>query len=664
QVYVDDIIFSSTRKEMCTKFEKMMHKNFQMSSMEELTFFLGLQVKQKEDGIFVSQDKIFRYLKGQPKLGLWFPKDSPFDLVAYTDSDYATVVPNSTTEAEYVAALNCYGQVLWIQNELLDYGYNFMQTKIHIDNESTICIATATVKNINREAQLHAKVDGKKVVILEASIRRDLRFIDEGGIDCLTNETIFEQLSLMRFFQVLLNNQLEEMANHTRIYALPSHTKKIFRNIKKAGKGFYVRDTPLFPTMMKPRKTKRQDTKLPQTSVPTETVTNEVINKEMYDILKRAATTATSLDAEQDRGNIKLTHLKIKKDKLKLKELMELCTKLSDRVLNLETTKTAQAKEIANLKKRVKSDEDIFSVNDLDDTLMFDADKDQQGKEVVVEKKVNGKDVSAVEEINAASITTSVTATTSTISMDEIKLAKALIEIKTSRPKAKGIIMQEPKESQEVGKEKELKISWLKRLYKVRLSARVKSSTDEASLGEEDASKQEKISNIDANQDIYLVNAYSDEDIFSVNDLDDTLMFDADKDQQGKEVVVEKKVNGKDVSAVEEINAASITTSVTATTSTISMDEIKLAKALIEIKTSRPKAKGIIMQEPSQTPTPTPTPTPIVSSQQPKKVQDNSKGIMVEPEMPLKKKAQIILMKSLPLSYKLKKITKKGLLEK
>ncbi|GKD45959.1 putative ribonuclease H-like domain-containing protein [Tanacetum coccineum] len=98
--------------------------------------------------------RIFRYLKGQPKLGLWYPKDSPFDLVAYTDSDYAgarldrksttqgcqflgcrliswqckkqTVVANSTTEAEYIAAFNCYGHVLWIQNQLLDYGYNFM----------------------------------------------------------------------------------------------------------------------------------------------------------------------------------------------------------------------------------------------------------------------------------------------------------------------------------------------------------------------------------------------------------------------------------------------------------------------------------------------------------------------------------------------------------
>ncbi|GJT23527.1 putative ribonuclease H-like domain-containing protein [Tanacetum coccineum] len=112
--------------------------------------------------------RIFRYLKGQPKLCLWYPKDSTFDLEAYSDSDYVgasldrkstiggcqflgsrliswqckkqIVVANSTTEIEYVAASNCYGQVLWIQNQMLDYGYNFMNSKIFIDNESIICI--------------------------------------------------------------------------------------------------------------------------------------------------------------------------------------------------------------------------------------------------------------------------------------------------------------------------------------------------------------------------------------------------------------------------------------------------------------------------------------------------------------------------------------------
>ncbi|GKA66840.1 hypothetical protein Tco_0766648 [Tanacetum coccineum] len=101
--------------------------------------------------------------------------DSPFELVAYTDSDYVgatqdrksttggcqflgnrliswqckkqTMVATSTTEAEYVAAASCCGQVLWIQNQLLDYGYNFMNTVINIDNNSTICIIENPVQH-------------------------------------------------------------------------------------------------------------------------------------------------------------------------------------------------------------------------------------------------------------------------------------------------------------------------------------------------------------------------------------------------------------------------------------------------------------------------------------------------------------------------------------
>nr|GFC84911.1 putative ribonuclease H-like domain-containing protein [Tanacetum cinerariifolium] len=57
QIYVDDIIFGSTNKDLCKAFEKLMKEKFQMSSMGELTFVFGLQVKQKKDGIFICQDK-------------------------------------------------------------------------------------------------------------------------------------------------------------------------------------------------------------------------------------------------------------------------------------------------------------------------------------------------------------------------------------------------------------------------------------------------------------------------------------------------------------------------------------------------------------------------------------------------------------------------------
>nr|GEW43348.1 hypothetical protein [Tanacetum cinerariifolium] len=311
----------------------------------------------------------------------------------------------------------------------------------------TSCIeqfwTTTKAKNINREAQIHAKVYEKKVIISEASIRRDLRFGDERGVDCFSNKVIFKQLILM-------------------------------------GKH-------------KSRKTKREDTKLPQTSVPTKHVTDEAVNEEMDDSLERATTTATNLDAKQHSGNISKTQSKATPN-----EPGSRGTSLGGG----SRRQDAMGDTIA-----LTRDEDVFGVNDQDDTSMFDANKDLQGEEVV-EKAV------VVEEVIAISITTPI--------------------------------------------------------------------------------------------------------------------------------------------------STAATTTTTATTPTISMDEITLANALIEMKTSRPKAKGIVMQEPSETP----TPTRIVSSQQPSKVQDIGKGTMVEPEMPLMKKAQISLDEELAFKLQLKKMNKKGLLEK
>nr|GEY97425.1 putative ribonuclease H-like domain-containing protein [Tanacetum cinerariifolium] len=295
----DDIIFGATNKDLCKSFEKLMKDKFQLSSMGELTFFLGLQVKKKKDGIFISQDKyiaeilrkfgltkgksastpidtekpllkdhdgedvdvhtyrsmigslmyltssrpdimfavcacvhfqvtpkashlhavkrIFRYLKGKQQLGLWYLKDSPFDLVAYLDSDYAgasldrksttkgcqflgcrliswqckkqTVVVTSSTEAEYVAAASCCAQVLWIKNQLLDYG-------------------------------LQALVDRKKVVVTEAAIREcmsakrtswnEFGSSMASAVICLSTGKGFSGVETPLFERMLVEQEIEE----------------------------------------------------------------------------------------------------------------------------------------------------------------------------------------------------------------------------------------------------------------------------------------------------------------------------------------------------------------------------------------------------------------------------------------------------------------------
>ncbi|GJX42004.1 putative ribonuclease H-like domain-containing protein [Tanacetum coccineum] len=265
----------------------------------------------------------------------------------------------------------------------------------------TLCIeqfwATTKVKTVNGEGQIQALLDGKKVVIIESTIRRDLHLEDAEGTDCLPNATFFEELTRMgyeklsqkltfykaffspqwkflihtilqclsakttawnefsstmasaiiclatnqkfnfsnyifdnvvkklesmgkfmmypRFIQVFLNQQVGDMSTHDQIYVTPSHTKKVFGNMKRVRKGFFRNITPLFQTMkvqaqeamgegstnptdphhiptitqpstsqpqkkQKPRKKKRKNTKIPQSSGPTKPIADEAANEE------------------------------------------------------------------------------------------------------------------------------------------------------------------------------------------------------------------------------------------------------------------------------------------------------------------------------------------------------------------------------------------------
>ncbi|GJT75168.1 putative ribonuclease H-like domain-containing protein [Tanacetum coccineum] len=131
----------STKKSLCDEFE---------ASRPDITFAVSacarFQFTPKMSHLHAVK-RIFRYLKGQPKLGLWYPRDSPFDLEAFSDSDYAGASLNrKSTIGEYVAATNCCGHVLWIQkSKCMIMGFQLHdQTRGFIDNESTICI----VKNL------------------------------------------------------------------------------------------------------------------------------------------------------------------------------------------------------------------------------------------------------------------------------------------------------------------------------------------------------------------------------------------------------------------------------------------------------------------------------------------------------------------------------------
>ncbi|GKD25124.1 hypothetical protein Tco_1231338, partial [Tanacetum coccineum] len=106
--------------------------------------------------------------------------------------------------------------------------------------------ATAKTKIVNGERQIQALIDKKKVIIIEKSVRSDLMLEDAKGTECLPNDVIFKQLTLM----VFLDKQVKGMSKHEGIYVTPSHTKKIFANMKREGKGFSGRITPLFQTMM------------------------------------------------------------------------------------------------------------------------------------------------------------------------------------------------------------------------------------------------------------------------------------------------------------------------------------------------------------------------------------------------------------------------------
>ncbi|GKB01753.1 hypothetical protein Tco_0829797, partial [Tanacetum coccineum] len=295
--------------------------------------------------------RIFRYLKGQPKLGLWYPRDSPFDLEAFLDSDYAgaSLDRKSTTR-----------------------GCQFLGKRL----------ISWQLK------QIHAIVDGKAMVISESSVRSDLLFNDEDDIACLTNDEIFENFALMGYEQLStkltfqkVSHELHTEAHIEQILPSPSTYQRKQRKTQKHRRAKKV-------------------TELPQTSIPLDHETNKAIHKEGVTVTVLGAKkpwggggapaqtrservlekpnqppflkghTSGSGEGSMEHtfeltNNVPNTPYDSPlsggytpgsdKDRMELiQELMETCTSLTKRVLALKEENTAQDRVIIRLKLRVK----------------------------------------------------------------------------------------------------------------------------------------------------------------------------------------------------------------------------------------------------------------------------------------------------------------------
>nr|GEX63730.1 putative ribonuclease H-like domain-containing protein [Tanacetum cinerariifolium] len=176
QVYVDDIIFGSTNKELCKAFEKLMKDKFQMSSMGELNFFLGLQVKQKDDEIFISQDKYVAEILRKYELMLFgLTKDAAVNLILLGFDQMVDFLNAHTIQ--YALVVNPTIYVSCIKQ----------------------FFATATINKVNDAVYLRALIDGKKVVVSKDVIRIDLHLDDADGVECLRTEEIFAELARMGY---------------------------------------------------------------------------------------------------------------------------------------------------------------------------------------------------------------------------------------------------------------------------------------------------------------------------------------------------------------------------------------------------------------------------------------------------------------------------------
>ncbi|GKB92080.1 hypothetical protein Tco_0964352 [Tanacetum coccineum] len=279
-----------------------------------------------------------------------------------------TVVANSTTEAEYIAASHCCGQVLWIKNQMLDYGYNFMQTKIHVDNESAICV----VKN----PVYHSKIKHIEIrhhFIRDSCEKRLIKMvkihIDNHVADLLN---IAFDVSRFNFLVASIYLGADEAVHKERRDSVErAITIVASLDVVQDSDNIIRTQTTAMPNVDIPQgmdiggSPRRQDT---IGGAPAQTRSERVLEKTNEPPLSEGHTSGSRDDKLEHQFEL-TTNVPITphdsplpgdytpgsdESRLKLQKLMTMCTKLSKQVLDLEKEKVAQVVEILRLKKRVK----------------------------------------------------------------------------------------------------------------------------------------------------------------------------------------------------------------------------------------------------------------------------------------------------------------------
>ncbi|GJY81973.1 uncharacterized mitochondrial protein-like protein [Tanacetum coccineum] len=272
-----------------------------------------------------------------------------------------------------------------------------MEKLFRIELELMLFWSTVVVKTINGEAQLHALVDGKKIIVTESSVRRDLQLADEEGVDCLPNSTIFEQLTLMgskttawNEFSSTMASAIIDLATNQKFNFSMYIFESMVKNLDNVSGNFLMYlSMPIIPyhtptiieslsqpqKSQKPRKPKRKDTQVPQSSGPTDIVADEVVHKELGDSLFGSQGT-TSGGGPRCQETMRDTIAQTRR------------VESSGDEDSLGEDASKQERRI----DAIDSNEDITLVNVQDDAEMFDVNT-LTGDEVFAEQEVVAKDV-------------------------------------------------------------------------------------------------------------------------------------------------------------------------------------------------------------------------------------------------------------------------------